>query len=466
MITAEALQHIRSKFRGDLITRDDPRFDAARKVFNAMIDRRPGLIARCTSPEDVAHIIKLAHDRGEVLSVRCAGHNVAGYAVCDEGVVIVLSPMKQIYVDPVERSVRVEAGATWGEVNDALQGHGLAATGGFVSVTGVSGLTLGGGFGWLMRKHGLALDNLISAQVVLADGEHVTASAAENPDLFWAIRGGGGNFGVVTSFQFRVHPAGTVFAGIVLHPASGATDVLCHWREFEKTSPNDLTQGALLFHFPDDPSAPPALRASPVIGVGGVCAGPPGDGERVLAPLRNYGPPVADLFQPMPYNAAQRMADFLWPPGLHNYWKSSYLERLSDEAIDVIADFFGRVPSRRTVVVLEYYGSDGAMQRVADSDTAFGHRGFPYNFLVTSAWSAPAEGERNIEWTRQFFEAMRPFAASSAYLNYIGDEGAAGLDASYGAGKLARLASLKAKYDPDNIFRMNQNIAPASAPSR
>ena len=280
MITAEALQHIRSKFRGDLITRDDPRFDAARKVFNAMIDRRPGLIARCTSPEDVAHIIKLAHDRGEVLSVRCAGHNVAGYAVCDEGVVIDLSPMKQIDVDPVERSVRVEAGATWGEVNDALQGHGLAATGGFVSVTGVSGLTLGGGFGWLMRKHGLALDNLISAQVVLADGEHVTASAAENPDLFWAIRGGGGNFGVVTSFQFRVHPAGTVFAGIVLHPASGATDVLRHWREFEKTSPNDLTQGALLFHFPDDPSAPPALRASPVIGVGGVCAGPPGDGER------------------------------------------------------------------------------------------------------------------------------------------------------------------------------------------
>jgi FAD/FMN-containing dehydrogenase len=466
MITADIVEQIKANFRGELITRDDPRYDEARKVFNVMIDRRPGLIARCTSPEDVAQIIKLAHEKGELMSVRGAGHNVAGFAVCDEGIVIDLSPMKAIEVDPAAGSVKVEAGATWGEVNDALQNHGLAATGGFVSVTGVSGLTLGGGFGWLVRKHGLALDNMISAKVVLANGEVVTASAKENPDLFWAIRGGGGNFGVVTSFEFRVHPAGTVFAGIVLHPAGSAAGVLRHWREFETTSPIELTQGALLFHFPDDPSGPPALRGAPVIGVGGVYAGAAEEGEQVLASLRSYGPPVADLFQPMLYNAAQRMADFLWPPGLHNYWKSSYLERLSDEAVDVITDFFSRVPSRHTVVVLEHYGSDGAMQRVPDSDTAFGHRGFPYNFLITTAWSDPADRDRNIEWTRQFFEAMQPFMAKSAYVNYLLDEGATGLLAAYGAAKLARLATLKAKYDPENLFRMNQNIAPAIADVR
>jgi FAD/FMN-containing dehydrogenase len=271
---------------------------------------------------------------------------------------------------------------------------------------------------------------------------------------------------VVTSFEFRVHPAGTVFAGIVLHPAGSAAGVLRHWREFETTSPIELTQGALLFHFPDDPSGPPALRGAPVIGVGGVYAGAAEEGEQVLASLRSYGPPVADLFQPMLYNAAQRMADFLWPPGLHNYWKSSYLERLSDEAVDVITDFFSRVPSRHTVVVLEHYGSDGAMQRVPDSDTAFGHRGFPYNFLITTAWSDPADRDRNIEWTRQFFEAMQPFMAKSAYVNYIGDEGTGGLVASYGAGKLARLATLKRKYDPENLFRMNQNIVPAVSEER
>ena len=462
MITANTVERMKPRFRGELIARGDPSYDGARKVFNASIDRKPGLIARCASSEDVVEAVKLARDQKELLSVRGAGHNVAGYAVCDEGIVVDLSPMKTIKVNPAIPSVRVEAGATWGEVNDALQAHDLAATGGFVSVTGVSGLTLGGGFGWLVRKHGLALDNLISAEVVLANGQRVSASASENPDLFWAIRGGGGNFGIVTSFEFRVHPAGTVFAGIVLHPAKNAKNVLRHWRDFEKTSPNELTQGALLFHLPDDPSSPEQLRGAPVIGVGGVYAGPAQDGEKVLAPLRSYGPPAADLFQPMPYNAAQRMADFLWPPGLHNYWKSSYLERLSDAAIDVILDFFGRVPSPRTVVVLEYYGRDGAMQRVSEAATAFGHRGFPFNFLVTSAWSDPAQRDRNIAWTREFFEAMRPFSAKGAYLDYIGDEGDAGLNASYGSVKLAKLAALKAKYDPENLFRINQNIVPAT----
>jgi FAD/FMN-containing dehydrogenase len=462
MIASSLVNQLKSKLRGKLLTRDDQDYEVARKVFNVMIDRRPDIIAQCANADDVAQVVNFARTQHALVSVRGTGHNVAGYAVCDGGIVIDLSPMKTIQVDPAARTVRAEAGLTWGAVNDALQPHGLAATGGFVSITGVSGLTLGGGLGWLVRKHGLALDNLLSARVVLADGRVVTASASENEDLFWAIRGGGGNFGVVTSFEFRVHPVGTVLAGVVVHPAEAAGNVLRRWRDFEMTSPGELTQGALLFHFPDDPSGPPQLRAKPVIGVGGVYAGAVGEGEKVLAPLRGYGSPAADLFQPMPYNEAQRMADFLWPPGLHGYWKSSYMESLSDAAIDVVTGFFARVPSPRTVVVLEYYGG-GVMGRVPESETAFGHRNWPYNFLVTSAWSDPADTDRNIAWTREFFDAMRPHLAKASYVNYIGDEGDEGLRSSYGEEKFARLAAIKSKYDPTNLFRMNQNIAPVSA---
>jgi FAD/FMN-containing dehydrogenase len=462
MIEPSHISQFRSGFQGQVLTRGDPDYDTARKVFNAMIDRRPDVIAQCATSGDVTQAINFARQQEVPISVRGTGHNVAGYAVCDDGVVIDLSPMKNIQVDPAARTVRIGAGLTWGEVNDALQPHGLAATGGFVSVTGVSGLTLGGGLGWLVREHGLALDNLLSAEVVLADGRVVTASASENEDLFWAIRGGGGNFGVVTSFEFRVHPVGTVLAGVVVHPAENARDVMRCWRDFERTSPNKLTQGALLFHFPDDPSAPPEMRAAPAIGVGGVYAGPVDEGERTLAPLRGFGKPAADLYQPIPYNQAQRMADFLWPPGLHGYWKSSYMEKLSDPAIDVVIDYFSRVPSPHTVVVLEHNG-DGAINRVPESATAFGHRAWPYNFLVTSAWSDPADTERNIAWTRAFFDAMKPFLVNASYVNYIGDEGIEGLKGSYGEVKYTRLSAIKSKYDPTNLFRMNQNIPPVSA---
>lgn len=461
MITASALDNLRSRFQGELIVPGDQQYDTTRTVFNAAIDRRPALIARCAGPRDVIQAIEFAREENLPLAVRGTGHNVAGYAVCDDGLVIDLSAMKAVEVDAGSRTVCAEGGCTWGEVNDALQPYGLAATGGFVSITGVSGLTLGGGLGWLVRKHGLALDNLLSAQVVLADGRPVTASADENEDLFWAIRGGGGNFGVVTSFVFQAHPVGTVLAGIVLHPAAAAPGAIRRWRDLEAGAPDESTQGALLFHFPDDASAPEPLRGAAVVGLGGVYAGPLEDGEKLLGPLREYGPPLADTFQPMPYNAAQRMADFLWPPGLQNYWKSSYLKTLSDAAIDVLVDFFSRVPSKRTVIVLEHNG-DSAWDRVPDSATAFGRRAWPYNFLVTSAWSDPEDAERNISWTRALFAAMRPYAAPGAYVNYLGgDEGAEGLEAAYGA-KLARLAALKAKFDPKNLFRMNPNIAPSA----
>jgi len=461
MLSTSAVDPLKSRFRGDLIFPGDQRYDAARVVFNATIDRRPALIARCACPDDVIQAVNFARQEKLLLSVRGTGHNVAGFAVCDDGLVIDLSNMKRITVDAPARRFRAEGGCNWGEVNDALQPYGLAATGGFVSVTGVSGLTLGGGLGWLVRKHGLALDNLLSVEVVLADGRLVTANARENDDLFWAIRGGGGNFGVVTSFEFQAHPVGTVLAGIVLHPAATAGAAIRRWRDFEATAPDESTQGALLFHFPDAPSTPPPLRGAAMVGLGGVYAGAVEKGEEVLRPLREYGPPIADMFQAMPYNAAQRMADFLWPAGLHSYWKSSYLRGLGDDAIDVVVRFFEKVPSPQTVIVLEHNG-DSAWDRVPDSATAFGHRAWPYNFVVTSAWSDPKDGEQNVAWTRELFHAMRPFAAQGAYINYLGgDEGPDGIKAAYGA-KLAHLAALKRKFDPTNLFRMNQNIAPAS----
>ena len=461
MIASSAIHQLKTRFRGDLILPDDQRYDSARAVFNASIDRRPALIARCAGRDDVSQAVNFAREANLLAAVRGTGHNVAGFAVCDDGLVIDLSHMKGIAVNAPARTARVEGGCNWGEVNDELQAHGLAATGGFVSVTGVSGLTLGGGLGWLVRKHGLALDNLLSAEVVLADGRLVTASASENDDLFWAIRGGGGNFGVVTSFEFQAHPLATVLAGIVLHPAADGASAIRRWRDLEATAPDESNQGALLFHMPDEPSTPPHLRGAAVVGLGGVYAGPVEEGERILKPLREYGPPLADMFQPMPYNAAQRMADFLWPPGLHGYWKSSYLTGLSDAAIKVIVDSFARVPSPRTVIVLEHNG-DSAWDRVPDSATAFGPRSWPYNFVVTSAWSDRKDTERNIAWTRDFFAAMRPFAAEGAYVNYLGgDEGFDGLKAAYGT-KLKRLAALKSKFDPSNLFRMNQNIAPTS----
>lgn len=462
MLSASVVHSFRSQFHGDLLGPGDAGYDAARVVFNRMIDRRPAIIAQCLTSADVVEAVNFAREQHLLLSVRCSGHNVAGFAVCDEGMVIDLSRMKNIDVDPARRTVRADAGLTWGEINDALQPHALAATGGFVSITGVSGLTLGGGLGWLVRKHGLALDNLLAAQVVLADGRVMTASATENQDLFWGLRGGGGNFGIVTSFEFQVHPAGTVLAGIVIHPPSAGAAALRHWRDFERTAPEESNQGALLFHFADDETAPPPLRGAPVIGLGGVYAGPPEIGERVLRPLREYGPPIADVFAPMPYSAAQRMADHLFQPGLRGYWKSSYLKEVSDGAIDVTLDYFRTVPSKKTVILIEHNG-DGAMDRVPEDETAFGHRRWPFNFIVTSAWSDPADTERNVTWTRAFFDAMRPYLADAAYVNYLGDEGEAGLKAAYSAPKYARLASLKMKYDPSNLFRMNQNIQPAAA---
>ncbi len=461
MIPESDLREFRSSLRGQLLLPDQPGYEEARKLHNAMIDRRPAMIARCAGAADVIAAVKFARSHEIVVSVRGAGHNVAGTSLCDGGLVIDLSAMKGIRVHPGTRTARVEPGVTWAELGHELQTFGLAATGGFVGTTGVAGLTVGGGLGWMVRKHGLALDNLLSADVITADGRILTADSTQHSDLFWGIRGGGGNFGIVTSFEFKVHPAGTVLAGLVLHPASKGGESLRFWREYESTAPEEMTNGALVFTAPTELPVPDVLRREPIVGIGGVYVGPLEAGERALRPLRDFGPPAADTYRPMPYSAAQTMADFLWPKGRYNYWKSGYLKSLSDGAIDTVLDFYAKVPSPRTVVVLEHDG-DGAMSRVAEDATAFGHRNWPYNFLVTSVWTDAADTDANIRWTREFWAAMQPFLADAAYVNYLGELGEEGIRAAYGR-KYERLAALKNKYDPTNFFRMNQNIKPTRA---
>jgi FAD/FMN-containing dehydrogenase len=459
MLAESALQTFRASVRGQVVAPKDIEYDDARRIHNAMIDRHPAVILRCAGVADVVAAVNFARQSQLVVAVRGAGHNVAGTSMCDGGLVIDLSRMKSVRVDAPAGTARVEAGATWADFNHELQVFGLAATGGFVGATGVSGLTLGGGLGWLVRKHGLSLDNLLSVDLVTADGRVVTASATQNEDLFWGVRGGGGNFGIATSFEFKVHPAGIVLAGMVMHPLSRSASVLRFWREYERTAPEELTSGALLFRAPAELPLPDILHQEGVVGLGGVYCGPLDVGDKVLRHLRDFGRPAADIFQQMPYSAAQVMADFLWPAGSYNYWRSGYLKELSDPAIDTIVSFYATAPSPRTIVVVEHNG-DGAMNRIDEAATAFGYRRWPFNFLVTSVWKTPTEADANIRWTREFMVAMQPFLADAVYVNYLGEEGEARVRAAYGD-KYERLVALKNKYDPTNLFRMNQNIPPS-----
>jgi FAD/FMN-containing dehydrogenase len=463
MIAESALTSFRTSLRGQLLLPNDLTYNEARKLHNALIDRRPAMIVRCAGVADVIGAVNFARSNDIVVSIRGTGHNVAGISLCEGGMVIDLGGMKGIRVNPATRTARVEPGVTWAEMNHELQTFGLAGTGGYVGTTGVAGLTLGGGLGWMVRKHGTALDNLLSVDVVTADGEFLNASPTEHPDLFWGIRGAGGNFGVVTSFEFQVHPAGTVLAGLVLHQASKGREVLRYWREFGPSAPEEITEGAVLFNAAPEVPVPDVLRQGPLVALAGVYVGPMEKGEQVVRPLREFASPAADMFQPMPYSAAQTMADFLWPRGTYNYWKSNYLKSLSDGAIDTILDFYSKAPSPRTVVVLEHNGH-GAMDRVPEDATAFGHRKWPFNIVVTTIWTNAADTDVNIRWTREFWQAMQPFLADDAYVNYLGEVEEEGVRAAYGR-KYERLVALKDKYDPTNFFSMNQNIKPSRAAS-
>ena len=461
MLSESVTRNFGTSLRGQLLVPGAAGYDEARKIHNAMIDRRPAMIVRCAGVADVVVAVRFAASQSIPVSVHGTGHNVTGISLCENGIVIDLSAMKGIHMNPEARTARVEPGVTWGELNHELQMFELAATGGFVGTTGVGGLTLGGGLGWMVRKHGCALDNLLSVDIVTADGKFLTASASKNADLFWGVRGGGGNFGIVTSFEFRVHPAGTVLAGLVLHPLSKGKEAVRFWREYEKTAPEETSNSLVLFNAPAELPVPDDLRRQGIAALGGVYVGALDEGERALRPLREFGPPAADIYQRMPYSAAQSMADFLWQKGLYSYWKSSFLKSLSDGAIDTILDFYAKTPSPRTVVVVEHDG-DGAWSRVPEDATAFGHRTWAYNLVVTAMWDKNADSDINIRWTRDFWAAMAPYLADGVYVNYLGELGEQDVRAAYGK-KYERLAVLKAKYDPTNFFRMNQNIKPSHA---
>jgi FAD/FMN-containing dehydrogenase len=417
-----------------------------------MIDRRPIFIARCAGVADVMASVKFARDQQLLVSVRSGGHSVPGLSVCDGGLMIDLSQMRGVRVDPTRQTARAEAGVTWGDFDHETQAFGLATTGGVARPTGIAGLTLGGGHGHLMRKHGLSCDNLLSVDVVTAEGQVLTASADEHPDLFWGLRGGGGNFGIVTSFEYQLHPVGPVVGGLLLYPLAHAREVLRAYRDVANAAPDDLGMDAVLATLPDGTQAAAVL----------VCyTGPIAEGERLLAPLRACAPLIADEVGPMPYVALQRIGENLNPPGLRNYWKSDYLAQLSDEVIDVLVETYPSVPDPHTHLVIEQMG--GAVSRIGEDEMAVGHRDAPYNAIIVGLWSDPAEDERAITWVRQVWESLRPYSSGGAYVNYMmGSEEEDRVPAAYGPEKYERLVGLKNQYDPTNLFRLNQNIRPTA----
>jgi pimeloyl-ACP methyl ester carboxylesterase len=446
-------------FRGEAIAPGHPRYDELRRVFNGMIDRRPALIARCGDAEDVAAAVGYARASGLPVSVYGGGHNVTGNAVCDDGVTIDLRPMKRIEVDPATRTCRAEAGLTWGELDAATQAHGLAVTGGRMSTTGLGGLVLGGGSGWIERKCGYAVDNLLSVETVTADGRILTASERENPELFWGTRGGGGNFGVVTRFEFRLHPVGpAVLGGILLYPAAMGPAVLANYRDAMAGAPDGVGSGFALFTAPPEDFVPEPVRGQPVVGVVVCYAGPIEEGDEALRPLRDFGPPALDMVEPMPYVALQQLIDPSYPAGMRNYWTGDFLSGLPDEAIEVLCRHHLSMPSPLTQVIT--FPGGGACARVPDGTMAIGQRGAPFNIHITSLWADPADDDANIAWTRDLSAAMKPFTTGRVYVNFIGDEGEDRVVAAFGREGYRRLQALKHEYDPDNLFRSNQNIRP------
>jgi len=455
MSAPATFQDLKGKLRGELLTPADPGYDAARRVWNGMIDRRPALIARCTGAADVIQCVKFAREHNLPVSVRGGGHSVAGNAVCDDGLMIDLTRMKSVRVDPARRSARAEPGVIWGEFDAETQAFGLATTGGQISTTGIAGLTLGGGWGHLARKHGLASDNLLAVDIVTANAEFLTASATENEDLFWGLRGGGGNFGVVTSLEYRLHPVGPVLGGIVAYPFAKAKEVLKLYRELTAAAPDELASGLVLLSLPD---------GTPVTGVVVCYNGPIETGERLLKPLREFGPPLMDQIGPIPYTAAQKLIDAFYPTGLQSYWKSSFLRNISDEVIDIMVTYCAQRPTPLCHGLIEHQ-LGGAVSRFARDATAFPHRDVQYSFMSLGVSTGRAEIDSCARWASEFWEAMRPCSTGSVYVNYLGreaDEGAERVKAAYGPQTYQRLVSLKNKYDPTNLFRFNQNIKPAA----
>jgi hypothetical protein len=445
-------------FQGRLIGPEDADYDEARKVYNAMHDKRPALIAQCAGADDVAMAIAFAREHDLLIAVRGGGHNGAGLGTCDDGVVIDLASLNDVSVDPAARTVRVGGGCTWGDVDRATNEHGLATPSGIISTTGVGGLTLGGGIGHLTRKCGLTIDNLLEAELVLASGERVRASADEHPDLYWAIRGGGGNFGVVTSFLFRLHPVGTVVAGPTFWPAEQGAEVLSAYREFLPSAPRELN-GFFAFHIvPPGPPFPEAIHLREVSGVVWCYIGSEEDAARAMAPLLDSLPePLMHGVAPMPHSTLQGAFDGLYPPGDQWYWRADFVKEIPDEAVQIHQRFGNQLPSMKST--MHMYPIDGAAHDVASSDTAWAYRDARWGSVFAGVDPEPANVDKIRRWSVDYFEELHPYSAGGAYVNMMMDEGQERVRASYGP-NYDRLAAIKATYDPDNTFRVNQNIQP------
>ena len=452
-LDAERVEALRSSFSGTVLLPSDEGYEDVRRIHNGLIDRRPALIARCLGTADVADAIRFARANSLELTVRGGGHNVAGKAVADDAVMVDLSLMKGAHVDGTARTVRAQGGVLWGELNRETALHGLAVTGGVISTTGIAGLTLGGGIGWLMCKYGLAIDNLLSVDLVTAEGEAITASSAEHPDLFWALRGGGGNFGVATSFEYQLHPVRQVVGGLVAHPFPAARDLLRFVREFTQDLPDELMIAAGLVHAPDGSG----LKLGAVV----VChCGTEEQAAADLKPLLEFGEPAMVEVGPMPYPVLNTILDAAYPKGALNHWKSSFLKDLSDDAIDVLIGSFEVAPSPMSGVLFEHF--HGAVSRVSETETACPNRGPGYNLVMISEWLDPAATDENVAWTRTLYDQLQPYVSDRRYVNYLdADEAKDAVRAAYGP-NYDRLAQIKAKYDPENVFHHNQNILPAA----
>jgi FAD/FMN-containing dehydrogenase len=452
-----SLRELEESLRGELITPSDPGYDEARAVWNGAIDRQPAAIVRCAGVADVRRAIEFARSQDLLVAVRGGKHSLPGFSTSDGGIVIDLSGMKGMRVDPAARTARAQAGLTWSDFDHETQAFGLATTGGLISTTGIAGFTLGGGIGWLMRAHGLTCDNLLSADLVTADGELVHASTEENPELFWGLRGGGGNFGVVTSFEYTLHPVGpAVMAGAIFYRGDRAAELLRFYREYTKDLPDEATTLLNLATAPPAPFLPEYIHGEPVAVLLGVYSGPVAEGERVLAPMRELGDPVADLMGPIPYVAMQSLLDALYPAGGSNYFKAGYMDELSDAAIDTLVEHHGTVSSPMSEIHVHHFG--GAVGRVPDSETAFGNRSAEYVLNVLGRTPDSAGFDEAVAWARGAYDAMEAHTAPGTYTNFMsaGDER---VREAYGE-KYERLVALKDRYDPTNLFRLNQNVRP------
>ena len=462
MINETIIEELRGNFRGQILTSKDTGYEEGRKVWNGMIDKHPSVIAQCADEDDVEKALGFARSNNLEIAVRGGGHNVAGFSTCDNGIVIDLSPMKNIEIDKNAGTAHAQAGLTWGEFDKVTQEAELATTGGLISTTGIAGFTLGGGFGWLVRKYGMTIDSLLSVEMILANGERVTASPTEYPDLFWGVRGGGGNFGIVTSFNYKLHPVGPeVYGGVLFHPVSKAKELLKFYNSWVRSIPDELSTTTAIITAPPEPFVPKELVGTQMIIVAVCYAGDKEKGEKILKPLRDFTPAAIDVVGPIPYVALQGMLDASAPKGIHSYWRTHYLNDLTDASIETIVEQTSHLKNLSPFSALHIHHWEGAISRVKPEETAFSHRNARFVINVVGLWMPEDDADKHIKWVKGFSDNVKQFSTGNIYLNFLADTGEDKVMAAYGKDKYAKLVQLKNKYDPKNLFHLNQNIIPS-----